>query len=278
MKSFHVRVPAKWVLSGEHSVLRGAQAIALPHPSFSLTLDFSPGGDGLSIFPDEASHILNRVLSRIEGAGEMRGKIRLESDIPIGAGLGSSAALCVALTRWVQSWSPETVRDPLEFARSLEDSFHGKSSGMDVAVILANEPVAFRMGEVGRPLRIRKIPKFTFHDTGVRAMTRDCIEKVQAFRAADPRRGGELDQTMSSASLMALEALQAFDSGHEVLALPALASAVSRAHGCFEAWGLVPVQASEIIQDLMSKGALACKLTGAGGGGMVVALWGPASL
>jgi mevalonate kinase len=149
---------------------------------------------------------------------------------------------------------------------------------MDVAVILAAEPVSFRMGEGARPLRIRKIPRFTFHDTGVRAMTRDCIEKVQAFRAESPQFSAEVDRRMSAASLKALEALQAYDSGQDGLALPALASAVAQAHSCFEAWGLVPSQAGEIIQDLKSKGALACKLTGAGGGGMVVALWGTSSL
>jgi mevalonate kinase len=276
MSSFQVQVPAKWVLAGEHAVLRGAQAIALPHPTFSLRLQYSPepgGASGLAILPDEASHILKRVLSRIAGADSVRGRIRLESDIPIGAGLGSSAALCVALTRWVESWSPESVSDPLEFARGLEDSFHGKSSGMDVAVILAGEPVAFRMESGARPLRIRRIPRFSFHDTGVRAMTRDCIEKVQSSRAAEPARGAELDRKMGASSQKALEALQAYDGGDSGRALTALADAIGDAHSCFEGWGLVPGQAREIIQDLKSRGALACKLTGAGGGGMVVALW-----
>jgi mevalonate kinase len=228
--------------------------------------------------PEEASHILKRVLARIPGAEGMGGRISLESDIPIGAGLGSSAALCVALTRWVQSWSPASVSDPVEFARGLEDSFHGKSSGMDVAVILAGEAVAFRMEGGARPLRIRKIPRFTFHDTGVRAMTRGCIEKVQSLRAADPSRGDLLDRKMSAASGKALESLQAYDSGDAARALPALAEAIRDAHACFEGWGLVPDQAREIIEDLRARGALASKLTGAGGGGMVVALWGEAGL
>ena len=37
---FSTRIPGKWVLAGEHSVLRGASAIALPHPEFSLAFDF----------------------------------------------------------------------------------------------------------------------------------------------------------------------------------------------------------------------------------------------
>jgi mevalonate kinase len=77
---------------------------------------------------------------------------------------------------------------------------------------------------------------------------------------------------------MALEALQMYDAGQSSEGLSALAKAVAQAHRCFEAWGLVPSQAGEIIQDLESKGALACKLTGAGGGGMVVALWGQPGL
>jgi mevalonate kinase len=274
LKSFRIRVPAKWVLTGEHAVLRGAQAVALPHPSFSLALEFEPAGIAdLKIYPEETSHILQRVLARIPESAGLRGRLRLESDIPIGAGLGSSAALCVALTKWLQSWSPESVSDPLEFARTLEDGFHGKSSGMDVAVILAGEPVAFRMQGGARKLEISHLPRFTFHDTGVRAMTRDCIEKVQRARAENPGAGAELDQRMSAVSQRALEALQAYDAGQAARALPALAEAIAGAHTCFEGWGLVPDQAREIIQDLKSKGALACKLTGAGGGGMVVALW-----
>jgi mevalonate kinase len=270
---FEIRVPAKWVLAGEHSVLRGAAAVALPHPVCSLYFSYAPqASGGLQIFPEETSHILNSLLSRIPDLRGLRGRIRLESNIPIGAGLGSSAALCVAVTRWLQSWTPASVSDPLEFARNLEDSFHGKSSGMDVAVILAGEPVAFRMGEGVRPLRVVRTPRFSFHDTGVRAMTRDCVSKVESYRGAAPVWAEEIDHKMSRSATMALEALQAYDSGHAETALGALATAMNAAQECFEAWGLVPEQAREIIRDLRKDGALACKLTGAGGGGMVVAL------
>jgi len=260
-------------------VLKGAQAVALPHPVFSLTLEHEAGPEGgeLRVFPEEASDILSGLLGKLKaltrGAVPPGGRLKLESDIPIGAGLGSSAALCVAVARWVQSWSPEVPGDPFELARSLEHAFHGKSSGMDVAVILAGEPVAFRMEDGARPLRIRNIPEFTFHDTGVRAMTRDCVARVQAFRAENPVSGAELDHRMSASSALALEALQDYDRGEVRRGLKGLTDAMNQAHGCFLDWGLVPDQASEIIQDLRARGALSCKLTGAGGGGMVVALW-----
>ena len=98
--------------------------------------------------------------------------------------------------------------------------------------------------------------------------------------------------------MKALEALQVYDSalqahdsalqahdgalqargGDAMRAASALADAIQDAHSCFEGWGLVPDQAREIIEDLKTRGALASKLTGAGGGGMVVALWPEAGL
>ena len=39
---FQTTFPAKWVLTGEHAVLRGVIAIALPHPRFHLRLRFEP--------------------------------------------------------------------------------------------------------------------------------------------------------------------------------------------------------------------------------------------
>ena len=52
-----------------------------------------------------------------------------------------------------------------------------------------------------------------------------------------------------------------------------VARAMTLGQECYEQWGLVPEEADQIIKKLKSEGALAVKMTGAGDGGFVVALW-----
>src|SRR4051812_45692046 len=101
-----ISVPGKWVLCGEHAVLRGATAIALPHPSYQLSLDFKrKRGHGIQIRPPEAEEVVREIFQALIddwGAADRvfpmpEGELTVESTIPVGAGLGSSAALCVAL-------------------------------------------------------------------------------------------------------------------------------------------------------------------------------------
>src|SRR4051812_1994384 len=99
---FKTHVPGKWVLDGEHSVLRGGTAIALPYEEIGLTLSFEPGEsiEGFSVMPQDAESLIKKLVSSV-CSKIPNGKLKIESTIPIGAGLGSSAALCVALTQWL---------------------------------------------------------------------------------------------------------------------------------------------------------------------------------
>ncbi|MGK5082769.1 hypothetical protein WDW37_05630 [Bdellovibrionota bacterium FG-1] len=273
-RSFETRVCAKWVLAGEHSVLRGIPAVTLPHPEFALRLVYDAGErDLFSIQPTSAQTIITDLLSQV-GVSPDSGRLILESSIPMGAGLGSSAALCVALARWLETplqLPPEMIAD---FATRLENRFHGQSSGMDIAAILAETPAVFVRGEGALSLGVTRIPRFTFHDTGLRARTSQCIEKVRLFREQNPQKGNETDFEMKQASGEAIEGLKAYQqtltSGE---GLKILTRAMDRAHACFEVWGLVPPEVNTIREQLAGQGALASKLTGAGCGGMVVALW-----
>src|SRR4051812_30825391 len=114
LEAFQTRVPGKWVLAGEHAVLRGGTAVALPHPELGMKLNFQPdtsglrnSNDGLTVEPDSAPirDLIKELKDRFGDEGrnfpQIRGLLKIESMIPIGAGLGSSAALCVALTRWL---------------------------------------------------------------------------------------------------------------------------------------------------------------------------------
>ncbi len=268
--SFETAVPGKWVLSGEHAVLKGATALALPHPEFRLRLKFAPAAGSFVVNPAEAQPIVADVLAAI-GVAEPDGRLEIDSTIPTGAGLGSSAALCVALTRWIApslGVAPEGFR---EFATRLEDRFHGKSSGMDVAVAQEGSPILYRMGHPIERLAFTKLPHFTFHDTGLRAKTQECVAQVERFRVENPQRGRALDAQMGEATQVILRGIAEFqrDSG----SLSQIAQGMTLGSACFDEWGLKPSAISELERRLRLEGALATKLTGAGGGGMVVALW-----
>jgi mevalonate kinase len=277
--SFSTRVPGKWVLAGEHAVLRGAAAIALPHPECGLSLSFDPDTslERLVVEPFTADTVIGDLLKSIplEGGGHdgISGVLKIESSIPIGAGFGSSAGLCVALSQWLAPVLKINCEELRDFATRLEHRFHGKSSGMDIAVIAAGEPVSFTMKSGPRALGIKKLPKFTFYDTQLRAKTQRCVAQVEEFIRKDPVAGAEVDEKMSAASRMAMEGLALYDSGQARQGLQVLKTAMRKAGECFYAWGLVPQEAQQIEKRLLEQGALAVKMTGAGGGGMMVALW-----
>ncbi|MBC7691014.1 MAG: hypothetical protein H7222_04545 [Methylotenera sp.] len=276
---YQVRVPGKWVLAGEHTVLRGGGAVALPHPDFFLSAEFMPGRTGkLVITPPPAVQVIEELLHAVQDQVQTfslpEGNFRLESTIPLGAGLGSSAALCVAITRWLAEPLQIPKAEQFEFARSLEHRFHGQSSGMDIAVALAGEPIAFSMDGGGRPLGIKRLPRFTFHDTGVRARTSDCVRKVRELRESSPVLAMKIDELMSQAARDCTEGLIRFDSCmNDSEALEILARGLTHGQEAFAHWQLVPEGTENLIEQLRNQGALAAKLTGSGGGGYVVALW-----
>ena len=288
--NFCETIPGKWVLAGEHAVLRGSMAVALPHPQFSLTLTFQPQvwsqpwateGEFLKVVPETAGPLVHEVIQNLRDEWAARGRefplprgtLLIESSIPLGAGLGSSAALCVALTRWLASTLQIPESEHFEFARRLEDRFHGRSSGMDVAVASAGKPISFFMSSGPQALDLARLPRFTFHDTGLRSRTSECVARVISIGESDPDRARSLDLRMGEASRLALEGLLQFSAQADRSALEPLIQSMGLARSCFRDWGLVPQEVLALEEALLKQGALAVKLTGAGRGGFVVALW-----
>jgi len=103
--SYSTEVPGKWVLSGEHTVLRGGMAIALPHPEFKLRLEFHPNeSTELPALILELFKIANHWLASRGVVRETpKGSLKLESTIPVSAARGASGSSPVAVTRWMLS-------------------------------------------------------------------------------------------------------------------------------------------------------------------------------
>jgi mevalonate kinase len=280
---FTTCLPGKWVLVGEHTVTRGGMAIVFPFPGVSLRLDFAPQrSERLKVSPPEAEPVIYELLSiyesgrrRDDGFSWPTGRLTIQSDIPQGAGLGSSAALCSAVARWIASGAGLTANELAETARSLESRFHGDSSGMDVAAALANAPIVFEKGCPPRILKLERVPHFTLHDTGLRSNTSECVSRVKTFMDRNPDKALSVDRAMEAASYKALKGLLTYDRGNEQAGLEAIAEGMRMALDCFSAsaWNLIPETEQRLIHSLLADGALAAKPTGAGGGGMALALW-----
>jgi mevalonate kinase len=283
--TYSTQAPGKWVLAGEHTVLRGGAAIALPHPEFRLRLEFRPAEGNLVVEPDLAKPVIHELLKvgkewlahRGIKMELPRGRLTITSTIPFGAGLGSSAALSVATARWVLSAHSLDRSLERDLAREMENCFHGKSSGMDVAVVSIGEPIRFTMADGAVGLGISHLPKFVFVDSGLRASTRECIAKVENLRQSEPARAERLDGEMKLATEEILEGLRAYDeAGNDVAKLAAasdrIAHGMKRAGDVYVEWNLVPDEVKALLARLETEGVRSPRITGAGDGGYIVGL------
>lgn len=245
----NIIVPGKCILAGEHSVVRGRPALVAPLFSKTLRLTCHRAES----WELKGPPALEKAILR---AQEILGKksawqVSMTSEIPLQAGLGSSAALSVAITKLL---SPDT-ENLFSLAMELENLFHGKSSGIDVAAVLSQTPIRFQTGKA-EAQQLKSLQHFFLFDTGLRSSTKDCVKQVESLKRAD------LDDRMEKAV-----ALMAQDS------LLALQEAMEMASSCFREWNLIPPLVEEQMKALKARGALAVKPTGSGNGGFLLSLW-----
>lgn len=275
-----IRVYGKWILAGEHAVLRGSPALVFPMRGKRLDVEFSESSEPLEVLfsganGDELRLLFWGVLEKAFTAKNIdrslaTGRFLLDNTLPIGAGLGASAALCVAIGRWFawKGWAQES--ELYDFARGLEDLFHGESSGVDVAVALSGQGIRFVRGGERVPLAPSWQPQWRLSYSGRRGVTSECVARVKRLFETDRDVAEALDVRMRSAVEVAERALR---SPGEAQGLPLLVQAIAQARGCFEDWGLAGGQMGEHLAALEAAGAIAVKPTGSGDGGFALSLW-----
>jgi len=283
-------IPGKIVLIGEHAVVYGHPAIAIPLRSVSARAEVSfartPGID--LVAADLNEHVLPgtpgtrytaplvkvaEAVMELFGEGSQGVRIVLESTIPIGRGMGSGAAVSVAIAQALckalgRKLNAEQI---CELADIAEKDFHGSPSGIDSRVVALNAPVYFVQG---RPAQSIAVGASEFHflvaDTGVEAST---IEVVGDVREARDKDRATYDSYFWEIGSLASVAHKILKSGSPL----ELGLCMNRSHSALRAIGVSSPELDRLVAVAMEQGALGAKLSGAGrGGAMIVLLRDPA--
>lgn len=263
----------KAIIVGEHAVVYGAEALAVPIKSMWFTVHLEVGtSTKVTVSGQDCTAELASLLEEAQvmfDFQDLRFNMRAETNIPMAAGLGSSAALAISILRAFGSKANKPLENK-ELARLgniLEAKFHGTPSGLDAAVVAFNSPILFRKGEGAFSLNLAEsFPGrlFLIH-SGEQASTRVMVEKARPyFMSSDGPR------IISEFNSLAREASYGLQSSN----LEAVGHAMSGAHAHLLKAGVVSERQRHIIETCVEFGAASAKITGAGGGGSVIALFG----
>ncbi|WP_172369152.1 mevalonate kinase [Sporosarcina jiandibaonis] len=273
---------SKLILIGEHAVVYGMPAIALPFPTIEAratieeinnykTILFEspyysgpyqeiPGSmEGIAVCINET---LKYLMQKPEGL-----RVCLESTIPIGRGLGSSAAIAIAIVRGLFNYFKQELKDEKlkELVHISEKYAHGNPSGIDAAASSNDHPIWFERGNPITSLEIGSPFYLVVADTGRIGNTRGAVESIKEKYNFDVVK---TEQSLNSLEDHAFKAKSALISGE----IGKLGETLDVAQRELTLLGVSDAGIDLLVSAAKKKGALGAKLTGGGRGGCILAL------
>jgi mevalonate kinase len=265
--------PSKVIITGEHFVVHGAWALAAALPrgvrvEMSKSSRFQATSDRFAgIHPSlRPVGLVVEEMAR-EFSVKPRVRVAVSSAIPQGAGLGSSASTMVAVASAFSKLNslglgPEEVA---RFSMVGEREIHGKPSGIDSAICAYGGVLLFRAGKTPKKVTFDGHRSLIVSYSGRSRSTKGQIGRVSDFKQSLPGLFSALSESVSDLSLKAAEMLVAGD-------MKGLGRILSLNQAVLGFLGVSNRTLDRMVDYLAFAGSYGAKLTGAGGGGSVVAV------
>lgn len=275
--------PGKVILFGEHAVVYGRPAIAVPVAEVRVivTAEPAPLGNGLTLTTpdlgksfslstaprDEPLAAVTRLTLAHLSAPEPDAILIISSTIPIASGLGSGTAVSTALVRTLASLLGHTLETSAISALvfDVEKIHHGTPSGIDNTVVAYEQPIYFVREQPIQRLDVGTPFTLLIGDTGVRSSTKKAVEHVRRGWKRSPAR---YDALFDQIGDIADEARQSIETGD----VNALGPLMDHNHKLLIELDVSSPKLDKLVEAARFAGAMGAKLSGAGRGGNMIAL------
>jgi mevalonate kinase len=289
MPAFSATAPGKIILFGEHAVVFGQPAIAVPVTQVCAKATVTPNIRGTSgkvvihapdigvntpldeLPPgDPIGEAIRGVISELKVARIPACTLRVSASIPIASGLGSGAAVSVAIIRALAGFlgQPLPADTVSRLAYKVEKIHHGTPSGIDNTVVTYAKPVYFVKNEPIETFTIAQPFTIVIGDTGIRSPTKETVSDVRLSRQLDPER---YDLLFAAVGSITRTARQAIEGGYQ----ERLGPLMDENHALLQEMGVSSPELDLFVSRARQAGALGAKLSGGGRGGNMIALTTP---
>ena len=286
MPAYTSFVPGKIILFGEHAVVYGESAIAVPitqvraRATILPKISKEPGKveieapdigmrTTLSDLPkdDPIASAIYGVMEYLEIKRIPSCHLKISSTIPVASGLGSGAAVSVAIIRTLAGFlgQPLSNEEVSKLAYEVEIIHHGTPSGIDNTVVTYEKPVFFTKDQAIEIFTIKNPFTIIIGDTGIPSPTKKTVGDVRASWASDRER---IKQLFSAIGSISRNAKQIIETG----LTDQLGPLMDENHLILQEIGVSSPKLDRMVKAAKNAGALGAKLSGAGRGGNMIAL------
>jgi mevalonate kinase len=286
MPAISAKAPAKTILLGEHAVVYGRPAIAVPvHQVYARTVVIADPLAQLDLIRIEAKDIgLDTYLSDLEtdnpfvvAIESIKNKFSLNhlpashivihSTIPRSAGLGSSAAVAVSLIRAYTTFLglQPSAQEVSELAYEVEKVQHGTPSGIDNTVIAFETPIVFQKNHLIRLLQVGSPLTLLIADSGIPGSTKEALTIVRERWQSAPDLYEQYFDQIAGYVTDATEKIRIGD-------LNSLGNLMTQNHAILQQIGVSSPELDRFVDNALENGALGAKMCGGGLGGNMIAL------
>jgi mevalonate kinase len=275
--------PGKIILFGEHAVVYNRPALAVPVTQVHVDVEVldspragiwihAPSIDlhaELNSLPTDhpIGSVILKLFSTLGISSPPALDISIASTIPVAAGLGSGAAVSVALIRALALHVayPLTNEQVNELAFEIEKLHHGTPSGIDNTVITYAKPVYFIKDKPIETFKVGKPFTIVIGDTGISAPTKESVGDVRRLRMHDQY---TIENIFNEIAQIALIGRRSIESGKP----EQLGELMDQNHEYLQALTVSSPELDKLVEDARNAGALGAKLSGSGRGGNMIAL------